>query len=270
MGRLLGCIFGLIEPVGYSEQLGQQQVEAGQQRRDTGFVLVHRYLFRFPGLVAKDRHDMTKAIDDPIYQKGRFAVSAANARDRIAEGERTVASTQIALIRGINVGRAKRVAMADLRALIEDLGYSNVRTLLNSGNVVFTVPRPAAGDAAAGLEKAIAKRLGVSARVTVLTAAELAAVVTENPLLKVADNPSRLLVAVLRNPAGQRKLEPLMKQDWAPEALAIGRRVAYLWCPGGILDSRLAEAVNRVLGDAVTARNWATVLKLYALSEDKR
>src|SRR2546430_842476 len=94
---------------------------------------------------------------------------------------------QVALIRGINVGRAKRVAMADLRALVEDLGYADVRTLLNSGNVVFTTRRAAPSNAAARMEKALAARLAVSARVTVITAGELAAAVAENPLLDVAD-----------------------------------------------------------------------------------
>jgi uncharacterized protein (DUF1697 family) len=181
-----------------------------------------------------------------------------------------VAGRQVALLRGINVGRAKRVAMADLRALVEGLGYGDVRTLLNSGNVVFTARRAEPGEAAARIEKALATRLGVSARVTVLTAADLAAAVTENPLLGVADDPSRLLVAVLRNPADRAKLEPLMKQAWDAEVLAIGTRVAYLWCAEGILASRLAEAVGCVLGDAVTTRNWATMMKLYALAGDQR
>jgi uncharacterized protein (DUF1697 family) len=170
----------------------------------------------------------------------------------------------VALFRGINVGRAKRVAMVDLRALVERLGFGDVRTLLNSGNVVFTTARAAAGAAGAGIEKALATELGVSARVTVLTAAELAAAVAKNPLLEIADDPSRLLVAFLANPSDRSKLRPLTEQDWAPEALAVGARVAYLWCPNGVLASPLAEAVNRVLGDAVTARNWATVLKLHA------
>jgi len=177
-----------------------------------------------------------------------------------------MANRHVALIRGINVGRAKRVAMADLRQLVEGLGYGDVRTLLNSGNVVFTAPR-AAGNAAARIEKALAADLGVPARVTVLSATELAAVVAENPLLKVASDFSRLLVAVLSNSADRTKLAPLTKQDWAPEALAVGRRVAYLWCPDGILASPLVEAVHRPLGDAVTARNWATVLKLHALAQ---
>lgn len=178
----------------------------------------------------------------------------------------TPAARRIALIRGINVGRAKRVAMADLRAVIGDLGYRDVRTLLNSGNIVFDLAKPARADAAPAIEKAIAARLGVSARVTVLTAAELAAAVVENPLHEVAGDPSRLLVTVLANPADRRRLEPLAAQQWAPEALALGTRVAYLWCAEGIMASRLAEAVGRLLGDGATSRNWATMTKLHALA----
>ena len=176
---------------------------------------------------------------------------------------------QVALLRGINVGRAKRVAMADLRALVESLGYGDVRTLLNSGNVVFTASAAAKGDAASRIEKSLATRLGVSARVIVLTAAELAAIVEGNPLLEIASDPSRLLVAVLNNKADRKRLEPLLKQDWAPDVLAIGERVAYVWCSEGILASRLLESIGRVLRDAATTRNWATILKLYALTKDQ-
>ena len=87
--------------------------------------------------------------------------------------------TRVALIRGINVGKAKRVAMADLRAELEKLGYEDVRTLLNSGNVVFTVPAKSQGDPAARVEEVLEKRLRVPARVVVLTAAELARAVDE-------------------------------------------------------------------------------------------
>jgi uncharacterized protein (DUF1697 family) len=179
-----------------------------------------------------------------------------------------MANRLIALIRGINVGKAKRIAMADLRALFEGLGYSDVRTLLNSGNVVFTAARETQAKAAARIENALTTEIGVPARVTVITAKELATAITENPLLNVAKDHSRLLVAVLSNPADRTKLEPLKKQDWAPEALAIGTRVAYLWCADGILASRLAAGVGRILGDGMTARNWATVQKLHALTED--
>jgi uncharacterized protein (DUF1697 family) len=180
----------------------------------------------------------------------------------------TVNGRQVALLRGINVGRAKRVAMAELRALVEALGYGDVRTLLNSGNVVFTASGAAAGDAASRIEEALAARLGVSSRVTVLTAEELAVAVAENPLLDLAHDPSRLLVAVLADPADRLRLKALAAQDWTPEALALGARVAYLWCPEGMLASKLPEAVGRVLGPAVTTRNWATMTKLLALTRE--
>jgi uncharacterized protein (DUF1697 family) len=171
----------------------------------------------------------------------------------------------VALIRGINVGRAKRVAMADLRKLVEALGYGDVRTLLNSGNVVFTVPASAAKGSAGRIEKAMTARLGVSARVTVLNAAEFASVVADNPLGEVADDPSRLFVTVLLDPADRKHLLPLARQDWKPEVLAVGARAAYLWCPRGTMDSPLAAAVNKLLRDGSTTRNWATVTKLHAL-----
>ncbi len=175
----------------------------------------------------------------------------------------------VALFRGINVGRAKRVAMADLRELIEGLGYDDVRTLLNSGNVVFSAPAAAANKAGPLIEESLAAKLGVSARVTILTASELAGIAAENPMLEIADDPSRLLVAVWNDPTDRARLEPLLEQDWNCDALAIGTRVAYVWCAGGILESRLLQAVGRALGNSVTTRNWATILKLQALLDGK-
>jgi uncharacterized protein (DUF1697 family) len=176
-----------------------------------------------------------------------------------------VSAVHVALIRGINVGKAKRVAMADLRALVEKLGYTEVRTLLNSGNIVFDAGREASSTVAAGIEQGMAARLKVPARVTVLTGAEFKTVVDENPLGAVADNPSRLLVAFLSDPKDRARLQPLAGQAWTPEALGIGGRAAYVWCPSGMLESPLTEAVWRVLGDATTTRNWATVTKIRAL-----
>jgi uncharacterized protein (DUF1697 family) len=175
---------------------------------------------------------------------------------------------RIALLRGINVGRAKRVAMADLRALVEKLGYGDVRTLLNSGNVVFSVPRAVRGDPASRIEKAVATRLGVSSRVTVMTAREIAAAVDDNPLRNLADNPSRLLVMVLPDARAGSRLKPLVRESWAPEALAIGKRVAYLWCAHGIIESRLMVAVGRLVGEGGTARNMATMTKLREMTRE--
>jgi uncharacterized protein (DUF1697 family) len=176
-----------------------------------------------------------------------------------------LAVSHIALLRGINVGKAKRIAMADLRALVEGLGYRDVATLLNSGNVVFTAPKSVKGDPAARIQKTIAAKLGVSARVTVLTAEELDVAVRDNPLLDIATDPSRLLVAVLADVADRPRLAALAKRDWGAERFAVGARVAYVWMPDGVLESAAAKALEREFGQAVTSRNWTTMSKLAAL-----
>lgn len=175
-------------------------------------------------------------------------------------------ATHIALLRGVNLGPANRVAMADLRTLVGGLGYLDPRTLLNSGNVLFRVPKGMRGNHASRLEAEIAATVGVTCRVTVLTAAELARIIEENPLSDVADNPSRLLVSVLAKAADRRKILPLAALDWSPEVLGLGGRAAYVWCEEGIQVSRLAQRIGRVLGDGVTSRNWATMTRLQQLT----
>jgi uncharacterized protein (DUF1697 family) len=177
-------------------------------------------------------------------------------------------SLRVGLLRGINVGKAKRLAMADLRALVESLGYREVRTLLNSGNFAFSTEGAPKGDPSARIEEALEAQLGWSARVIVLDAAGLEAVLAENPLLERMNDPSRLLVAVLQDPRDRPRLEPLEQQDWGADALAVGTRAAYLWCEGGILASPLPEALARALKNRTTTRNWATMLKLQALARE--
>jgi uncharacterized protein (DUF1697 family) len=171
----------------------------------------------------------------------------------------------VALIRGINVGRAKRVSMADLRALMEGLGFRDCRTLLNSGNLVFDADGGSPTAIGSRIERAMEAELGVAARVIVLSADELAAVVEGNRLPRTANNPSRVLVAFVGKAAELSPLRELEKQSFKPELLAVGARAAYLWCPGGVGRSPLAEAVGGVLGARVTTRNWATVGKLRGL-----
>lgn len=179
----------------------------------------------------------------------------------------------IALLRGVNVGRAKRVAMADLRKLIEDLGYEHVKSVLNSGNVVFRGPAfggPAKSQEAVGaeIEEALVLKLGVAARTLVLECAELAAIIAGNPLLAHATDHARLLTFILAGPHSRKGIETLCGQDWQPGAMALGERAAYVWCPDGILDSRAAAALGKQLGDATTSRNWTTLSKLHALCKE--
>ena len=173
--------------------------------------------------------------------------------------------THIALLRGINVGKAKRVAMADLRKLMEELGYGDVKTLLNSGNVLFASRDASSVEIARQIEVGMRTQLAVNSRVFVLTTQELEVVVDQNPLETVAADPARFLVGFLAEPAQRIALEPLLEQDWMPEAFAVGDYAAYLWCSEGILASRLMTAVGQAIGSAITTRNWTTVLKLLAL-----
>ncbi len=174
-------------------------------------------------------------------------------------------TTCVALLRGVNVGRAKRVAMADLRRLMEELGFSAVRTVLNSGNVVFDARAADAAGIAARVEAGIERRFGFSAAVVVLTARELREVVAGNTL--AAADPSRLLVAFAATPAALAPARVLLSEPWAPGAFALRRRAAYLWCPQGVIASRVMQRFAKATGDAATARNWATVLKLLAAVE---
>jgi uncharacterized protein (DUF1697 family) len=180
-------------------------------------------------------------------------------------GGEAVASRHVALLRGINVGRAKRVAMADLRGLLADLGYREVQTLLNSGNVVFSAGREKPSRIGQRIEVAMRERLGVSAPITVLTAAAFSTVVEENKLGEAAKDPARFLVAFCSDPGRLKELKRLTREPWSPEALAVGSVAAYLWCASGILESPLADAVGRVLGESTTTRNWATVTKIHAV-----
>jgi len=172
---------------------------------------------------------------------------------------------RVALLRGLNVGAANRIAMADLRRIFERLGHSDVRTLLNSGNVVFTAADRAARDDAKQIEEAILDRHRIKTRVVVLTGSELIAAVRENPLASVANDPSRLLLMAFSGPKELAQVRPLLKERWAPEALALGTRVAYLWCADGVRDSHVWTMVSRAVRDAGTARNLATMMKLAAL-----
>jgi len=174
----------------------------------------------------------------------------------------------IALLRGVNVGRAKRVAMADLRKLIGDLGYSEVRSVLNSGNVVFRGPSLSQDEVAAGIEEALVLKLGVAARVLVLEREELAGIVANNPLLGVASDHARLLIFILARADSRQAIEQLCEQDWHPGAVALGERAVYVWCPDGILDSAAAQMLGKQLGDATTSRNWTTLSKLHALCSE--
>ena len=176
--------------------------------------------------------------------------------------------THVALLRGINLGSHKRVAMPALRALVASRGHTDVATYIASGNVVFSAG--GSGDLATDLEEAIAAELGVRCRVIVLTCGDLARVVADNPYPDEPD-PKRLHAVFLigEPPEAQAALEKvrdkLGDKLGSDEARIVGRTL-YLHTPDGFGRSELAKELSKPRGPAEgTARNWATVTKLLAL-----
>ncbi len=171
--------------------------------------------------------------------------------------------TWVALLRGINVGRHKRVGMGDLRALLESLGFHDVRTYLQSGNATFTASQGDAAELERRMAAAMATALGLDVKVLVRTAAQLAAVVDANPF--PGADPKELHVAFLSAPAPPDTVAGLEPADFAPDQFELGDAVIYLRLPNGLMGSRLPDW-ERVLGVAVTQRNWNTVTRLRELA----
>ncbi len=175
---------------------------------------------------------------------------------------------QIALLRGINLGSRRRVSMAELRELLADAGYADVRTHLQSGNVVLTSEDPP-DRLASALQERIAERLGLDVAVLVRTRDELAEVIARDPFAGIADDPKRYQVSFLADEVDARVASDLQSAALAPERVVVAGREIYAWHPNGLQGSRLAILLtDRRLGVTVTARNWNTVVKLLALADE--
>jgi uncharacterized protein (DUF1697 family) len=176
-------------------------------------------------------------------------------------------TTYVALLRGVNIGKAKRVPMAEFRKLLADLGHTDVATLLNSGNAVFRSKSGAPARIASDIAGAISRKLKVEVPVIVKSAKEFAAIVADNPFEVGASDHSRFLVAFTQDSAALSELAPIEPLVLPPERFAIGRQAAYLHCANGILKSKAGEALLGKIGRRATTRNLATTLKLHALAQ---
>ena len=172
-------------------------------------------------------------------------------------------ASRIALLRGINLGPSRRVAMGELRDVLGRAGYDDVRTHLQSGNVLLT-SRHAPARLERELSALIAAELGVESEVVVRTRDELAGVVERNPLGDVADDPKRLQVTFLAGKPQAAFVRELEGADLAPERVVVDGREIFAWHPDGIQRSRLARVLSSGPG---TARNWNTVTKLLELAD---
>lgn len=178
----------------------------------------------------------------------------------------------IALLRGINVGGNRKVPMAQLRELMEQLGHADVVTYVQSGNVVFAPADPGAAPeaVAAGIEGALEEAFGFRPAVAVRTREQLAAIVAADPFAGVADHPSRYHVLFLSAAGDAEALAEIDAAAFEPERFALRGRELYLWTPEGIGRSSLAQKLTeRRIGAAATARNWRTVTKLLELADSE-
>jgi uncharacterized protein (DUF1697 family) len=175
---------------------------------------------------------------------------------------------QIIMLRGINLGPTRRVPMAELRALFSEAGYEDVRTYVQSGNIVLRSPaKPAELERdAAGL---ISERFGFDVPVIVRTRTDLARVVKRNPLGEVADDPKRYQVSFLSAEPDSSVAGRLRSLAAATEAVVVHGREIYAWHPEGVARSKLwNELAGKRLGVIATARNWTTVTTLLEMASE--
>jgi uncharacterized protein (DUF1697 family) len=169
----------------------------------------------------------------------------------------------VALLRGINVGTAKAISMADLAAVFGDLGFSEVSTVLRSGNVVFTSSGRLAADTTRLIEAAVLSSTGVQSSVLLFTGQEFAGIAEANPLLAVATDGSKSFVTFVSSMPDRLDLPDA--PALAPELLAVGQRAIYQWMPNGSQQTRVPRSFWKQFDSPVTARNWNTVTKLLEL-----
>jgi uncharacterized protein (DUF1697 family) len=175
---------------------------------------------------------------------------------------------QIVLLRGINLGPNRRVAMPALREALTAAGFDEVQTYVQSGNVVLSSDAKP-DELATRCERLIADEFGIEVPVVTRTRDELALVVERNPLGHVADNPKRYQVSFLSAPVDAELEQQLRAAVAPPEQFeAIGREL-YAWHPDGVARSKLwNKLAGTGLGVTATARNWSTVTTLLAMASE--
>ncbi|MGW0608390.1 DUF1697 domain-containing protein [Streptomyces sp. NPDC002644] len=178
-------------------------------------------------------------------------------------------TTYAALLRGVNVGGGRKMPMAELRAVLEELGHGDVRTYLQSGQAVFTAGRGDEEALAAELAEALGKRFAFACQVLVRDHAYLAGVVDACPFPAAELEGRQLHVTFLDQDVDDARFAELDRDAYLPEEFRVGDRALYLYLPDGMGRSRLAEQLAKprlTKGLVATTRNWNTVLKLAALT----
>ncbi len=169
----------------------------------------------------------------------------------------------VVLLRGVNVGPAKRIAMADFAGIISSVGGRDVKTILNSGNAVFSA-KASADALAKKIRGAITEVCGFDTNTWVIPASDLDAVIDDDPIAEGATDHSRYIVAFVMDGKVLTAAKTIARDVKAPERMVVTRRAVYCWCPGGLLSSEAVAAFMKAGKDQNTMRNWATLLKIQA------
>jgi uncharacterized protein (DUF1697 family) len=178
------------------------------------------------------------------------------------------ASTYVALLRGINVGGHKLIKMDQLRKAFEGLGFADVATYVQSGNVVFKAPQKASDDLSKKIEEMLLRRFIMSVPVIVRTAEEIDEVLKNNPFLKENGiDASKLHVTFLSHTPQKTAIKGLDAIAAGPDRFRCSGQEIYLHCPNGFAGTKLSiTAFEKVLSVGATTRNWNTVNKLYQMA----
>ena len=167
--------------------------------------------------------------------------------------------------RGINVGTRNRVPMAELRSKLADEGYSDVATVLQSGNVIVSTESARADRVGSAVQRLLSDEFDVNVPCVVRSASQVRRVLERNPLREVVSDPSRYLVNFLSQEPDPEMVRALLEEDHSPETIAIEGTEAYVWTPDGVKAMTLSYVyLEKRFGVTATARNWNTLEKIVA------
>lgn len=179
-------------------------------------------------------------------------------------------TTYVSMLRGINVGGNKRIAMAELVSLYEALGFEAARTYIQSGNVIFASTNPDAQGVRKALEDKIRASLGISVAVVIRTSEELERIIAGNQFAARGMDAGKLHVTFLADAPVSPLLVPGETSGEGADEFYLSGREIYLFCPNGYGRTKLSNSFfERKLGVLATTRNWKTVNTLLALARQQ-
>ncbi|NJN84167.1 MAG: DUF1697 domain-containing protein [Caldilineaceae bacterium] len=176
--------------------------------------------------------------------------------------------TYVSLLRGINISGQKSMRMAELRELYKSLGFANIQSYLQSGNVLFQSDQEDGAELGRDIEAAIAERFGFEVSVLIRTPAEFEQVVENNPFLTTRnEDPTRLYVTFLAETPTESALAQANLPDHKPDEFVVAGQEIYIFCPNGYGRTKLSNTFfERKLKIRATTRNWKTVTALHDLA----